>query len=94
MSRTAKTVCTQPDEIDRITRLVTEMPTGEVVRIVERNGQIFTGTVVERPCVQLFEDGRGVEGINAVVRIDDPSAPPWSVELWLSDIEAVETLQT
>ncbi|MBO9664101.1 DUF3247 family protein [Dokdonella sp.] len=94
MSRIAKTICTQADDIERITRLVTEMPTGEPVRIVERNGQVFTGTVVERPCVQVFEDVHGTEGINAVVRIDDPSAPPWSAELWLSDIEAVEPLGT
>lgn len=91
MSRFAKTICTRPDDIERITQLVAELPSGERVRIVEHNGQVFTGTVVERPSAQVFEDAHGMEGINAVVRIDDPSAPPWSAELWLSDIRSVES---
>lgn len=92
MSRTAKTVCTHPREIRRITCLITELPSGGRVRIVERNGQVLTGTVVERPAMQVFEDGDGREGLNAVVRIDDPAAPPWDADLWLTDIRRVESL--
>lgn len=92
MSRTAKTVCTHPREIRRITRLITELPSGGRVRIVERNGQVLTGTVVERPAMQVFEDGDGREGLNAVVRIEDPAAPPWDADLWLTDIRRVESL--
>lgn len=92
MGRIAKTVCTRVADIRRITRLIGELPSGERVRIVERNGQVLTGTVIERPAMQVFEDVHGKEGLNAVVRIDDPSAPPWNAELWLSDIRRVESL--
>lgn len=92
MSRFAQVVCRRSEEIRRNTRLVTELPSCERVRVVERDGKEFTGTVVERPALQVFEDARGREGINALLRIDDPSAPPWSAELWLSDIRTVESL--
>lgn len=92
MGRSAKTVCTHPREIDRLNRLITELPQGERVRVVENGGQMFSGTVVERPALQLFEDADGNEGFNAVLRLDDPSAPPWDADLWLSDILRVEPL--
>lgn len=92
MGRFAATVFTRQPDIDRIERLVTALPSDAQVRIVENNGQVFTGTVIERPAVQLFEDAEGVQGFNAVVRIDDPSAPPWTAYLWLSDIRSVERL--
>ena len=50
--------------------------------------------MAERPATQLFKDYDGSEGINSVVRLDDPQAPTWSVYLWLSEIAAVETLGT
>lgn len=92
MGRFAKTVCTRQDAIDRIERLVTELPGEAKVRVAVATGQVFNGTVVERPAVQLFEDADGVEGFNGVLRLDDPTAPPWSVDLWLSDIRTVERI--
>lgn len=46
--------------------------------------------MVERPALQLFQNADGEEGFNAVVRIDDPVAPPWTAYVWLSDIREVE----
>ncbi len=45
---------------------------------------------MERPAAQQFLDRRGREGINALVRLDDPEAPPWTIELRLSEIARVE----
>jgi hypothetical protein len=92
MGRFANTVCTNPRDIERLERLVTALPGDTRVRITENDGQVITGTVVERPALQLFEDADGTEGFNAVVRIDDPAAPPWTAYLWLSDIRSVDHL--
>ncbi len=92
MGRFAAIVCTQQDDIARIERLVAELP-GEVrVRVTMIDGRVLTGTVVERPALQLFEDSDGTEGFNAVLRIDCPVALPSSAQVWLSDIRAVERL--
>jgi hypothetical protein len=74
----------------RIEDLVMQLPSQARVRITMCNGDVFTGTVTERPAAQLIRSGVAEESINAVVRLDDPAAPPWNVYLWLSDIERVE----
>ena len=51
--------------------------------IVLRDGARYSGVVSERPALQLFEDARGVEGMNAQLRLDDPAAPSWICYLWL-----------
>lgn len=79
-------------EAARIEHLVTQLPSQARVRITMRNGDVFTGTVTERPATQLIRDSFAEESINAMVRLDDPSAPPWNVYLWLSDVERVETV--
>jgi hypothetical protein len=77
----------------RIESLVMQLPSQARVRITMRNGDIFTGTVTERPATQLIRNGVAAdESIDAMVRLDDPTAPPWNVYLWLSDIERVETV--
>ena len=76
----------------RIENLVMQLPSQARVRVTMRNGDVFTGTVTERPATQLIRSGIANESINAMVRLDDPTAPPWNVYLWLSDIERVETV--
>ena len=92
MSRTADRVLTAQRDIDRIEGLIVALQGQHRVRITLRNGDVVKGTVVERPAVQVFEDAAGNQGVNSVVRIDDPTAPPWQVDLWLSDIDQVEHL--
>ena len=77
-------------DVARIEDLVMQLPSQARVRITMRNGDVFTGTVTERPATQLIRSGVADESINAIVRLDVPSAPPWNVYLWLSDIERVE----
>lgn len=92
MGTYAKHVAVSHEEIDHITHLVTELPSQARVRLHMRDGSIYIGTVEERPAVQQFHDANGAVGINAEVRLDDPQAPPWEVDLWLSDIERIERL--
>jgi hypothetical protein len=80
----------EPADVSRIENLVSQLPSQARVRITMRNGDVFTGTVTERPATQLIRRGVADESINAMVRLDDPAAPPWNVYLWLSDIERVE----
>ena len=92
MARTAQRVFTEQRDIERIEGLVVALPSQSRVRVTLRNGDVICGTVTERPATQVFEDPAGNQGINSVVRLDDPSAPVWEVYLWLSDIERVERL--
>ena len=90
MARNAANVVSEPADILRIERFVLELPSQARVRITQRNGEVFTGTVTERPALQVFENYDGDVGLNAQVRLDDPAAPPWTVYLWLGDIAKVE----
>lgn len=92
MGRSAKKVYVEPREIARIERLVTELPSQAQVRVLLHNGDVLSGTVTERPALQLYEDAEGVQGFNAELRLDDPRAPPWQAYVWLGDIERVERL--
>ena len=92
MSRFASTVFCAPGDVERIEGLVCQLPSQARVRITQRNGDIYVGTVTERPALQVFEGPDGSAGINAQLRLDDPDAPPWTVYLWLGDIAKVERI--
>ena len=92
MGRNAADVYVEPGEIARIEQLVMQLPSQARVRVILRNGDVISGTVTERPALQLYEDARGVEGFNAELRLDGPQAPPWQAYVWLGDIERVERL--
>lgn len=94
MGRNATTVYAEPADIARIEDLVTQLPSQARVRLLLRGGTVLTGTVTERPTLQLYLDPHGTEGFNAELRLDDPQAPPWQAYVWLSDIERVEQLNT
>jgi len=92
MGRNAANVVSEPADVLRIERLVVALPSQARVRITQRNGDIYVGTVTERPALQVFEGPDGSAGINAQLRLDDPDAPPWTVYLWLGDIAKVERI--
>jgi hypothetical protein len=92
MGRNASKVYVEPGDITRLEQLVTQLPSQAQVRVVLRNGDVFSGTVTERPALQLYENAEGAEGFNAELRLDDPRAPPWQAYVWLGDIERVERL--
>ena len=92
MARNAASVVSKPADVMRIEQLVLELPSQARVRVTQRNGAVFTGTVTERPALQVFENYEGGVGLNAQVRLDDPAAPRWTVYLWLGDIAKVERI--
>ncbi len=92
MSGKAENVYAEPGDIGRIQQLVVELPSQAHVRITMKNGSIITGAVTERPAAQLFENAYGAAGMNARVRLDDPTQPAWNVYVWLGDIKRVERL--
>ena len=92
MARHAEKVFNTPEEIARIEQLICALPSQARVRVTMCDGDVFSGTVTERPVIQIFEDRRGDPGINAIVRLDDPGVPPWDVYLWLGDVRRVERL--
>lgn len=94
MGRKAPEVLVAPTAIARIEALVAALPSQARVRVTMRGGRVVSGTVAERPAAQLFEDYDGAEGVNSVVRLDDPEAPTWTVYLWLSEIVRVEAVDT
>ena len=67
--------------------------TGEaVVELHLTDGGSITGVVTTRPSVQVFRDGDGHEGFNAVVRIDDHRRPDVTHYLWLDRIASVTSM--
>ena len=47
------------------------------------------GVVSVRPSMQVFRNDEGVEGFNAVVRIDDQKDPGRAYYLWMDQISEV-----
>jgi hypothetical protein len=92
MGRKAPEIVVSPVAVAQIEQFVTQLPSQARVRIRLRDGRVVSGTVAERPATQVFEDYSGGQGINSVVRLDDPQAPTWTVYLWLSEIATVEPL--
>ena len=92
MGRRAEKIFTEPEQIERIEQLVTELPGQAQVRITMCNGDVVAGTVSERPALQLYEDASGAQGVNAELHLDDPAVPAWSLYVWLGDIARVEPM--
>lgn len=92
MGRYAEKVFTEPQQIARIERLVCELPSQARVCVTLCNGDVIRGTVTERPALQLYEDARGVEGMNAELRLDAADAPAIVTYLWVGDVGRVEHL--
>lgn len=94
MGRTAERVYTDPSDIARIEALTAELPSNAQVTIVCKDGATYTGTVAERPIAQLYFDGAGAEGFNAVVCLEDASAGDAGRTLWLDGIAEVRKLDS
>jgi uncharacterized protein DUF3247 len=93
MGRHAEHLARDEGEIARLESLSRELPDEARVRVTLRNGDALTGTVVERPKIQVFEGADGEQGMNANLRLDiSGDTPP--TDVWLSDVVAVESLDT
>jgi len=93
MGRTADTLYRSESDIARLEAMTTLLPDEARVRVTLRSGDVVEGTVVERPSMQVFENGGGEQGINATLRLDTSDEVP-PTDVWLSDVTAVEHLDT
>ncbi|HET7359083.1 MAG TPA: DUF3247 family protein [Rhodanobacteraceae bacterium] len=97
MTRRAPHVYTDVGDIAHFEALTAQLPSNAHVTVVCKDGSRHTGVVGERPIVQLFFDetgGSDAEGMNAVVRLEEPGAPDGSRTLWLDDIIEVRKLDS
>lgn len=89
MIETPERLYTRQIDIDRIEALVRELPDEALVELRLADGGRVVGTVSTRPSVQVFRDGQGAEGFNAVVRIDDRDRSELAHYLWMDRIRSV-----
>ena len=96
MTRNAERVHTDPDAIAAIQRNIERLPNGAHVLLGLEDGSEVTGIVAARPIAQMFFGPDGREGMNAVVRIeqpalDHPETAGWR-DLWVDRILEVRRL--
>lgn len=92
MSKVAPRVHTDHETIERLKDLQMALDAELVVELRLRGGETLTGTVVERPAILQFEDGRGNEGTNGLLPLDTGGK---SVRLvWLDEVEHFQRLGT
>ena len=90
----APAVLTAPAQIARLQALVAELAVNARVRIHRCDGSIDVGVVAVTPTVQVFRLAGGDEGINGLVKLEDPARPAWDGLIWLHDIVRVEHLDS
>src|SRR3546814_19713177 len=86
MTQFAEHVYTAQHDIARIESWAGQLEDEARVEILLADGARVEGFVAARPPIQVFRDGEGREGMNALVRIDDqahpePSHYPWPERL-------------
>ena len=75
MTQLAENVYTEQGDIARIESWAQQLDDEAQVAIRLADGARVEGFVTVRPTIQVFRDGSGREGMNAMVRIDDAVNP-------------------
>lgn len=93
MTRIAERIYTRQADIERIEATIVQLSDGDRVELLLTDGSTIDGTVAMRPSVQVFLDGDGHEGINALVRLEQPALEQpmtagWR-DIWIDTIRAV-----
>lgn len=70
MARVAPRVYLAAADIARLESVATQLPQDARVRVSLEDGRQLAGMVSATPTVQAFFDPRGVEGMNALLRLD------------------------
>ena len=86
MTQFAEHVYTEQRDIARIESWAEQLEDEARVEIRLADGARVEGFVTARPTIQVFRDGEGREGMNAMVRIDDQADPEHAHYLWLDRI--------
>lgn len=93
MTQLADRVHRDAREIERLTALVADLPDAGLADLQLIDGSWRAAVVTTRPSLQTFLDPDGREGINAVVRIDDP-ATGRSDYLWIDEIARIRPVRS
>lgn len=80
---------TRQADIQHLEALIQELPDEAKVELRLTDGARVSGVVSVRPTVQVFRDGDGAQGFNALVRIDDQQHPEHSHYVWMDRIAEV-----
>lgn len=94
MGRQAERVYTEQRDIARIESWAEQLQDEAMVAVELADGRRVEGVVTARPTVQVFQDARGREGLNALVRIDDARDPAQAHYLWLDRIVGIRRIGT
>lgn len=94
MGRQAERVYTEQRDIARIESWAQQLQDEAMVAVELADGRRVEGVVTARPTVQVFQDARGREGLNALVRIDDARDPAQAHYLWLDRIVGIRRIGT
>lgn len=86
MTQFAEQVYTEQRDIARIESWAEQLQDEAMVAVRLADGGRVEGVVTARPTIQVFRDGDGREGLNAMVRIDDAGDPTCAHYLWLDRI--------
>lgn len=94
MTKLADRVYTESSDIGRLSLLIESLPDEAQVDLVLIDGSRQVGVVTTRPSLQTFLDPAGNEGVNAVVRLDDPNIKDRTLYLWLDEILEVRPIHS
>lgn len=93
MTQLADRVYRDAAQIERLSALVAQLPDAGLTDLQLIDGSWRAAVVVVRPSLQTFLDPDGREGVNAVVRIDDPASGR-SDYLWIDEIARVRPVRS
>lgn len=87
---------TTPDEVEWVQRQIAVLPANAHVALHMRDGRRIEGVMMDRAQLQDVVDRDGREGIDALLRLNVPSADPFAggtgLTLWLHEVREVEPL--
>lgn len=93
MSRTADRVYTAAADLARLEAWFPQLGDGARVAITLSDGQTVHGVVSAVPNLQVFFDPAGNEGMNAVLRLEDPQDASRDRYVWVDQIHAIDSLK-
>ena len=93
MARIAERIYTDQQDIARLEATIRGLDIGDRVSLCMADGEVVQGIVSAKPTVQVFFDPAGREGLNAVVRLEEPAlerpeSAGWR-DLWVDAIREV-----
>lgn len=89
MAQHAERVHTRQQDIERLSSLCDVLEEEARVTVTLASGACVSGVVLAKPGLQTFVDHEGVEGMNAVLKLDDIGGMGVVRYFWLDDVVKV-----